>query len=112
MSKAINIINRDGEIDATGGEDIVVAVYTVPAVSQLFITDWKVMGELAEATAWFFINEAVLGHVAALHLTGSGVISKSFETPLEFTAGQIVSVTVVATAQDVIKANFQAELLA
>jgi len=112
MSKSTTLIRQEGEIDATGGEDIVIAAYTVPATSQLFITDWKVMGELAEATAWFYINEAVLGHVAAIHLAGSGVLSKSFETPLEFIAGQIITVTCVATAQDVIKSNFQGELLA
>jgi len=112
MAKSITLINQDGEITATGGEDTVIAAYTVPNNSRLRITDWKVMGELAEASAWFYVNDSVDGHIAALFLSGSGVLSKSFETPLELIAGRIVSVTVVATADDTIKANFQGEQLA
>lgn len=112
MSKNATLIYQEGEITATGGTDTVIAAYTIPNNSVLRLTDWKVNGLLAESTAWFYINEATRGNVAALYLSGSGVLSKSFETPLEFTETEVVIVTVVATADDTIKSNYQGELIA
>ena len=117
MPRNKTLIHRLGEMTTTGGTDVMVAAYTVPAGAVLGITDIKVMAVgVGAETLNFYLNEAVLGHLYRVHFPnpGSGIFSARFETPITFTPGQIVSILAVASAAggNVAAAEWEGELLA